>query len=58
MLIVLDEAAEEGRAAAVVDAEAAEEAGVGGDAAPALADEGGAWEGGWLRREAEEDLRE
>jgi hypothetical protein len=42
----------------VVEAEAAEEAEVGDDAAPALADGGGAREGGRLRGEAEEDLGE
>jgi hypothetical protein len=52
------EEAEDGRLAAVVDAEAAEEAAVGGEAVPALADEGRAGERGGLRREAEEDLRE
>uniref|UniRef100_A0A0E0QW31 Uncharacterized protein n=1 Tax=Oryza rufipogon TaxID=4529 RepID=A0A0E0QW31_ORYRU len=49
--------AEEGRLT-VAGAEAAEEAVVGDEAAPALADEGGAREGGRLRREAEEDLGE
>jgi hypothetical protein len=38
--LVSYEEPEEGRAAAVVAAEAAEEAGLGGEAAPALADEG------------------
>jgi hypothetical protein len=56
--LVSFEEPEEGRAAAVVAAEAAEEAGVGSDAAPALADECRAGEGGGLRREAEEDLAE
>lgn len=42
----------------VVSPKAGEELGVGEDAAPARADEGGAWEGGWLCREAEEDLLE
>jgi hypothetical protein len=51
------EEAEE-RGLPVVRAEAAEEAGVGDEAAPALADDGGAEEGGRLRREAEEDLTE
>lgn len=37
-------------------AEAAEELGVRDEAAPTLAGEGGAKEGGWLRRQAEEDL--
>jgi hypothetical protein len=52
------ELAEQGRFAAVVDAEAAGEAAVGGEAMPALADEGRAGEGGGLRREAKEDLGE
>ena len=52
------EVAEEGRVAAVVEAEAAGEGWVGGEAAPALADEGCAREGGRERREAEEDLGE
>jgi hypothetical protein len=43
---------------AVVAAEAADEARVRGEAAPALADEGRAGKGGGLRREAEEDLAE
>lgn len=51
------EQAEEGRFP-VVGAEAAEENGVGDEAASALADEFGAGEGGGLRREAEEDLPE
>ena len=51
------EDAEEWRLA-VMGREAAEEPGVGGDAQPALAGGGGAWEGGRLRREAEEDLPE
>jgi hypothetical protein len=42
----------------VVFAEAAEEAGVRENAAPTLADEGGARERAWHRREAEEDLLE
>jgi hypothetical protein len=42
----------------VVDAESAEESRVGDEEAPALADDGGAWEGGGLRWEAEEDLSE
>jgi hypothetical protein len=49
------ELAEEGRLP-VVDAEAAEELGIGGDASPALGDEGGAQEVWRLRGEAEEDL--
>jgi hypothetical protein len=53
-----DEAAKEGRVATVVEAEAAGEAGVEGEAAPASADGGGAREGGRLRWEAEEDLTE
>jgi hypothetical protein len=52
------EEAEDGRFVAVVDAEAAGEAAVGGEAVPALADEGRAGEGRGLRREAEEDLGE
>jgi hypothetical protein len=55
---VLFEEAEEGRIAAVPEAEAAEEAGVGDEAAPALADGGGPREGRRLRGEAEEDLAE
>jgi hypothetical protein len=42
----------------VAEAEAAAEAGVGDEAAPSLADEGGAREGGGLRWKAEEDLGE
>jgi hypothetical protein len=52
------EEAEEGRVAAVVEAEAADESGVGDQAAPELADDGCAREGGGLRGEAEEDLGE
>ena len=52
------EVTEEGRAAAVVVAEAAGESWDGGDATPALADGGGAGERGRLRREVEEDLGE
>ena len=52
------EETEEGRLAAVAEAEAAEEAGVGDEAAPALADGRGAGEGRRLRRQAEEDLGE
>jgi hypothetical protein len=55
---VLVEEAEEGRIAAVPEAEAAKEAGVGDEAAPALADGGGPREGRRLRGEAEEDLAE
>ena len=55
---VSDEEPEQRWVAAVVAAEAAEEAGVGGEAAPALADEGRAREGGRLWRETEEDLGE
>lgn len=40
----------------MVPAVAAEEAWVEEDAAPPLADEGGAGEGGRLRREAEEEV--
>lgn len=39
-------------------AKATEELVVGEDAAPARADKGGAREGGWLWREADEDLLE
>ena len=42
----------------VVCVEATEESMVGDEASPALADGGGAGEGGRLRREAEEDLGE
>lgn len=42
----------------MVPAEAAEELGVGEDAAPALAHRRCTGERGWLRREAEEDLTE
>jgi hypothetical protein len=52
------EETEEGRVAPVAEAEAAEEAGVGDEAAPALADGGCAGEGGGLRRETDEDLAE
>ena len=55
---VMDEVTEEGRAVAVVLAEAVDEAGVGDEKAPALADEGGAGEGGWQRGKAEEDFGE
>ena len=58
VVIPVEEETEEGRVTAVVDAEAAEEGGVGDEAAPALADGGGAGEGGRLRGEAEEDLGE
>jgi hypothetical protein len=51
------EEAEEGRLP-VVCIELAEEPGVGDEASPALADGGGAPEGGGQRREAEEDLPE
>ena len=54
---VAAEEAEE-RRLPVVDAEAAEELGVGGEASPALGDDGGAQEVGRLRGEAEEDFRE
>jgi hypothetical protein len=52
------EETEQWRVAAVVEAEAAEEAGVGDEASPALADGGGAGEGRRLRGEADEDLAE
>lgn len=42
----------------MVGAESTVEVGVGDDAVPELADEGGAWEGGGERREAQEDLPE
>jgi hypothetical protein len=42
----------------VVDTEAAEKLGVGGEESPALGDDGGAEEIGWLRWEAEHDLVE
>jgi len=51
------EKAEEGRRA-VVGAEAAEEMGIGDDAAPGLADSCGAGEGARPRREAEQELGE
>jgi hypothetical protein len=51
------EDAEEGRLP-LVGAEATEEPGVGDEASPVLADGVGAQEGGWPRREAEEDLPE
>jgi hypothetical protein len=51
------EDAEEGRPP-LVGEEAAEEPGVGDEASPVRADRGGAQQGGWLRREAEEDLPE
>ena len=54
--MVLEDADEGGTP--VAGAEAAAEVGVGDEAAPALADEGGAGERGGLRREAEEDLGE
>jgi hypothetical protein len=54
---VLFEEAEEGRLP-VVCIELAEEPGVGDEASPVLADRGGPQEGGWPRREAEEDLLE
>lgn len=53
----LGEESEQGRVRAP-GAEAAEEGGVGGDAAPAAADVRGAVERGVARREAEEDLGE
>jgi hypothetical protein len=52
------EETEEWRAPAVVAAEAAAEAGVAGEAVPALADGGGAREGGRLRGQAEKDVGE
>ena len=54
-----EEAQERGLLAAAVErGEAAQELGIGDEAGPALADEGGAGEGGRPRREAEEDLTE
>jgi hypothetical protein len=55
--IFFDKETEEGGVAAVVEAKAADESGVGDEAAPLLADEGGVLEGGRLRRKVEEDLR-
>jgi hypothetical protein len=55
---ILFEETKEGRVSAVVEAESVEEPRVGDEAAPALADEGDAGEGGGLRCEAEEDLGE
>jgi hypothetical protein len=52
----LAEEAEEGRRVAAP--ETSGEARVGDEAAPALADGGDTREGGWLRGEADEDLRE
>jgi hypothetical protein len=42
----------------VVSTEERGELGVSEEPSPALADSGGAWERGWLRREADEDLPE
>jgi hypothetical protein len=56
-LVPPQEDAEEGRLP-VVCIELAEEPGVGDEASPALADGGGAREGGGQRREADEDLPE
>jgi hypothetical protein len=56
--IISAKATEEGRVIAVAEAKAAAEAGVGDEAAPSLADEGGAREGGGLQWKAEEDLGE
>ncbi|KAG2564944.1 hypothetical protein PVAP13_7NG046067 [Panicum virgatum] len=54
-----EEAQERGLLAAAVErGEAAQELGIVDEAGPALADEGGAGEGGRPRREAEEDLTE
>ena len=52
------EETKERRVTAVVEMEVAGEAGVRDEAEPTLGDEGGAREGGRIRREAEEDLRE
>jgi len=54
----VDDEAVEGRRPAVERAEAADEPGVGDQAALALAHEADAWERRGLRRETEEDLRE
>ena len=54
----VDDEAVEGRRPAVERAEAADEPGIGDQAAPALAHEADAWERRGLRRETEEDLRE
>jgi uncharacterized protein with PIN domain len=56
VMTISDEEAKEGRVAAVVYAEAAGEAGVRGEAAPAPGDGGGAGEGRGQRREAEDNL--
>jgi hypothetical protein len=40
----------------LAEAKAANESGIGDEAAPLLADEGGMWKGGRLRGKAEEDL--
>lgn len=55
--VFFDEEAEE-RRSFMVGTEAAEEAPVRDEAAPTLANKGGAEKGGWLRRKAEEDLPE
>jgi hypothetical protein len=57
-IVISVEETEEGRVAAVAEAETAGEAGVGDEAAPALADCGCAGERGGMRREAKEDLAE
>jgi hypothetical protein len=55
---VYDDATEEGRVAAVAEAEPADEAAVRDEAAPALADKRGVGERGRLRRKMEEYLGE
>jgi hypothetical protein len=55
--VAFPEIAEKGRLP-VVDAEAAKELAVGGEASPALGDDGRAQEVGRLRREAQHDLME
>lgn len=54
----MGEEPKEGRVAAVMRAEAAEEEAVGDEAAPKLADERGAWQRGRHWGEAEKDLTE
>jgi hypothetical protein len=57
-IVISVEETEERRTAAVMEAEATEEARVGDETAPALAYDGCSREGGGLRRKAEEDLAE
>jgi hypothetical protein len=54
--IFLDEEPEKGSVAAVAEAKAADESGIGDEAAPLLADQRDMREGGRLRGKAEEDL--